>query len=497
MKLAIGWTIVHSLWQGAVVALVLGGLLSVIRGSRARYTAACAAMLAILFGFGMTLSQMMDRGPVAARTMVRGTGSAAPGTWDRMYGAAAHFSAADVLPWLAPLWITGVVLFHLYSLASWLAARRMRRRGVCPATDAWQQRLTGLRERLRLSTPVTLLESALAGVPVVIGYLRPVILVPAGMLAGMSAGQVEAILMHELAHIRRHDYLINLLQTVVEGFLFYHPAVWWISGVIRAERENCCDDLVVAVSGDAHGYASALAALEQTRWAATDAALAANGGNLMKRVRRLLYPLETPRRVLAPALSAIVVTVTVALALTAWQAKSQEKQVKQPDKVSAAPQELFDQWLNEDVVYIITNEERAAFKALRTNDERKKFMVQFWQRRDPTPDTVENEFKEEHYRRIGYADDHFMDSRLPGWKTDRGRIYIKYGPPDEIESHPSGGTYLRPDAEGGDKVRTYPFELWRYRRIQDVGDNVIIEFVDVKQNGEFHMTKDPNEKVVK
>src|SRR5207248_10168500 len=133
-----------------------------------------------------------------------------------------------------------------------------------------------------------LLESALAEVPVVMGHLRPVILMPVGLFAGLSVDQVEAILLHELAHIRRHDYPINLLQIFVEGLAFYHPAVWWISGVIRAERENCCDDLVVATTGDAHEYAVALAALEQNRWATRETALAANGGTLVKRIRRML-----------------------------------------------------------------------------------------------------------------------------------------------------------------------------------------------------------------
>ena len=156
------------------------------------------------------------------------------------------------------------------------------RRGGCASPECarapgdWQQRLDGLAARLRISKPVALLESCLAEVPVVIGYARPVILMPVGLLAGLPVAQVEAILIHELAHIRRQDYLVNLMQTFIEGLLFYHPAVWWISGVIRAERENCCDDLAVAVTGDARQYAAALAALEQNRWAAHELALAAN-----------------------------------------------------------------------------------------------------------------------------------------------------------------------------------------------------------------------------
>ena len=131
--------------------------------------------------------------------------------------------------------------------------------------------------------------------------------------------------------------------------------------------------------------------------------------------------------------------------------------------------------------------------ASQTDEEREQFIEQFWLRRDPTPDTVENEFKEEHYRRIAYANEHYA-SGIPGWKTDRGRIYITYGPPDEIDSHPSGGTYERPPEEGGGETSTFPFEQWRYRYIEGIGTNIIIEFVDPTMSGEYRMTMDPSEK---
>jgi len=153
----------------------------------------------------------------------------------------------------------------------------------------------------------------------------------------------------------------------------------------------------------------------------------------------------------------------------------------------------YRKWLNEDVSYIITDEERAAFKKLQTDEEREQFIEQFWLRRDPTPDSVENEFKEEHYRRIAYANERYA-SGIPGWKTDRGRIYITFGPPDEIESHPSGGTYQRPPEEGGGTTSTFPFEQWRYRYIEDIGNDIIIEFVDPTMSGEYRMTMDPSEK---
>ena len=171
-----------------------------------------------------------------------------------------------------------------------------------------------------------------------------------------------------------------------------------------------------------------------------------------------------------------------------------EKQKKANSKsLKVELSKTYKKWLDEDVRWIITDEERSAFKQLSNDEERDQFIEAFWQRRDPTPDTVENEFKEEHYRRIAYANEHFA-AGIPGWKSDRGRIYIQYGPPDEIESHPSGGTYERPIDEGGGSTSTYPFEDWRYRYLEDIGQEVIIEFVDTCMCGDYHMTMDRSEK---
>lgn len=155
----------------------------------------------------------------------------------------------------------------------------------------------------------------------------------------------------------------------------------------------------------------------------------------------------------------------------------------------------FRRWLREDVKYIITGDERKAFAQLNTDEERESFIEQFWLRRDPTPDSVENEYKEEHYRRIAYANQHYA-SGIQGWRTDRGRIYIAHGPPDEIESHPSGGSYQRPYQEGGGTTSTYPFEIWRYRYLEGVGPgtDILLEFVDPTMTGEYRLTMDPSEK---
>src|SRR6202790_2873105 len=167
-----------------------------------------------------------------------------------------------------------------------------------------------------------------------------------------------------------------------------------------------------------------------------------------------------------------------------------KKNLRKLEKELATP---YKKWLEEEVPYIISDEERSAFLQLQTNEEREQFIEAFWQRRDPTPDTVENEFKEEHYRRIAYANERFA-SGIPGWRTDRGRIYIIWGKPDEIESHPTGGNYERPMSEGGGQTETYAFEQWRYRYMEGIGNNIIIEFVDPSGTGEYHMTMDPGEK---
>lgn len=153
----------------------------------------------------------------------------------------------------------------------------------------------------------------------------------------------------------------------------------------------------------------------------------------------------------------------------------------------------YRNWLNVDVTYIITDEERKAFGRLETDEEREQFIEQFWLRRDPTPDSVENEYKEEHYRRIAYSNERFA-SGFPGWRSDRGRIYITFGPADEVESRPSGGTYERPWEEGGGTTSVFPFEKWRYRYIEGIGTDIIIEFVDTSMTGEYRMTMDPSEK---
>lgn len=470
---AVGWTILHSLWEGAIISAALAAALSTLRSSRLRYTAACVAMAVMLGGFGVTLVRVMPEG---ARSLSGARVHTFP-AWNVRTDMEAHRPSnpaiAAAVPWLTPLWTAGVCIFYLMHAGGWVSVRRLRRRGVCSAPDPWQNELTRLCAQLHVSRPIRLLESCLVDTPMLLGHLQPFILMPVGLLAGLPAGQVEAILLHELMHIRRHDYLVNALQRFVEGLLFYHPAVWWMSRVMRTERENCCDDAVVAMSGNAREYAMALAILEEKR--SPELAVAATGGNLVKRIRRLLYPTR-PNTAWTPLFSVIVLIAIAASGLAAWQSvQPQHSSASEQQQAVTVRTSPFVKWLNEDVVYIITDEERAAFQKLPTDEEREKFIEQFWLRRDPTPGTVENEFKEEHYRRIEYTNERFSTASRTGWRTDRGHMYIIYGPPDELESHPQGAQ--SPNAT----------EVWTYRYIDGVGDNESLTFIDRTGTGDYRL----------
>src|SRR5688572_11568701 len=189
---------------------------------------------------------------------------------------------------------------------------------------------------------------------------------------------------------------------------------------------------------------------------------------------------------------AILALAFAAIPLAA-QPKNPQDPSEKPRKVKEELKKAYKDWLDKDVAYIITDEERRAFKKLETDDEREHFIEEFWRRRDPDPDTNENEYREEYYERIAYANEHFA-SGIPGWKTDRGRIYIMYGKPDEKETHPSGGAYNRKTYGGGSLTSTYPFEVWFYRYLPGVGSGIEIEFVDPTGSGEYRIARNPNEK---
>src|SRR5688572_12547701 len=196
---------------------------------------------------------------------------------------------------------------------------------------------------------------------------------------------------------------------------------------------------------------------------------------------------------LFPAMAFAILIAVASLAVAQPPQKQTQDPTEKPRNVKPELKKAYKDWLDKDVTYIITDEEKKAFKKLATDDERERFIEEFWRRRDPDPDTDENEFKEEYYERIAYTNEHFA-SGIPGWKTDRGRIWIMYGKPDGRETHPMGGSYDRPSYEGGGSTTTYPFETWFYRYLPGVGSGIEIEFVDPTGSGEYRLARNANEK---
>jgi beta-lactamase regulating signal transducer with metallopeptidase domain len=284
----LGWTLLHFLWQGALIALLLACVLALLRGaaSSVRYAVCCGAMVLMMCSAAATFLELRQT-PFVSRAAAYPNAPASQAPAIPAMPGPLTSKAVDYLPALVWAWFGGVIALSIRSLGGWAVAERFARRHTRPAEPAWEERFALLTMRLSIRRPVRLAVSALAQVPATVGWMKPVVLVPAAVFTGLDPEQVQALLAHELAHIRRHDYLVNLLQTVVETLFFYHPAVWWVSRVIREERENCCDDIAVEVSGNALVYARALAELEQMR--APGLAMAATGGSLLNRVHRLLH----------------------------------------------------------------------------------------------------------------------------------------------------------------------------------------------------------------
>ncbi len=340
----LGWTLVHSLWQIGLLASVLALLLALLRRRSANlcYLTACAGLAAMFAVPLATWGILPDRPSPEAAALSTPPESPRPVPVDTVLpnaelpnaelpsaalpsaagpevapstsspANASAVAAAQPLrslraatplrkqisralspwvPWLVMAWFIGVLSLSVWHLGGWIAMQRLKQLGTALGTRQWARQLADLKQRMRLGRPVRMLRSTMVDVPAVIGWLRPVVLVPAAVLGQMSPQQIDAVLAHELAHIRRYDYLVNLLQTVVETLLFYHPAVWWLSRRIRIEREHCCDDAAIAVCGSKVDYAEALTAVEQAR-TAPGLAMAATGaggpGSALRRVRRVL-----------------------------------------------------------------------------------------------------------------------------------------------------------------------------------------------------------------
>jgi uncharacterized protein (TIGR03435 family) len=326
---SLGHALLHFLWQGSLLALLLWVVRIVAPASaaRVRYAAASLVMMAMPLVLMVTIAKDLPDGPRNTKEVSRPVAQApagAPAKEAVLYAPTASRPPAGLSGWAVCIWITGVFVLSLRALGGWTRAQRLKVQ-VQAGGGELEAMLRRLKSRVGVSAPVKVCTSAIARVPMVIGWIRPYILLPLTALTGLSAAQIEALLAHELAHIRRHDYLVNLLQTAIETVLFYHPAVWWVGKQMRLEREHCCDDIAVATCGSALEYANALAEMEEIRGRNMEPAMAANGGELLGRIRRLLGQPEpaSRSRMLAVVLALLIAGVPTAVSLRAAQQEAQ------------------------------------------------------------------------------------------------------------------------------------------------------------------------------
>ncbi|MBW8040918.1 MAG: PDZ domain-containing protein [Planctomycetes bacterium] len=347
----LGWTLLHSLWQGGVVVLLLVVCLSVLRKSSAnlRYVITCLGLAVIVLLPVVTFCVVPAPDSTSDLESIPASPVMVTGQLHEVYVADVLLQGGEAdmqmfpaisfrqraknlcttaLPSIVFGWFIGVFALSLWHMGGWAHLQRLKRKNLKHINASLKDKLGILAERLKVTRPVKLMKSALVQIPTVVGCLRPVILLPACALTGLSSGQLEAVLAHELAHIYRYDYLVNMLQTVVEIVGFYHPAVWWISHKMRIERENCCDDLAVSVCGDKVGYARALTSMEEIRAAQGELVIAASGGNLFTRISRLVGNESAGKArpgwapVVLSALLIIALAIPTTLALTATDSGS-------------------------------------------------------------------------------------------------------------------------------------------------------------------------------
>ena len=383
-----------------------------------------------------------------------------------------HASAA--LSWSAILLLVyaGVALALLGQFAvGYLFTRRLVRSSR-PATLPTASGVAELRESSWISVPMT------------VGWLAPEILLPIAWRE-WDAVKLRAVLAHEEAHVRRADWMIGIVARVNSCVFWFHPLAWWLKRELAVLAEYACDDSALASLRDRQDYARVLLDMAYAAKSAKGrlvwgAIAMAKPSTVQKRIDQILDETRQIPKTFGASRWATLAICSLPLVYLVSSVQFAPAQTPAP-QVRTTVDSPYNRWLDQEVHWIISDYERVTFMILRTDDERQKFVEQFWLRRDPTPDTERNEFKEEHYRRIAYANDHFAEA-IPGWNTDRGMVYILYGPPDSL------------DAYGGVPGATYPYESWRYRYIQGVGPDVTLEFVDTTMTGRYHLTRDPSEK---
>jgi beta-lactamase regulating signal transducer with metallopeptidase domain len=350
----IGWSLIHFFWQGAVIALLLQGCLVGCRTAAGRYRWLMGALM-LMIAAPLATAWLLSRPEVLlppVQAALLPTGLAASKVAAPAASTGLHFSVS----WLVYAWLAGVIALSARWLGGWVWLERVRR-GAEPLSGDLSLRCRSLIRHVGVSKSVQFAQSAFLAVPMVVGWLRPVVLIPLSTLTTLSPQQLDSVILHELAHIRRLDAFANLFQILVETLLFYHPAVWWVSHRIRVERENCCDDIAVGIAGDNFGYAMALTLLEAER-AFPTMAMAATGGALKNRVKRLLGQEQVPNRPFHLAALAVAV-IGLMLGGGALKAMASPTHVSAP-AVVMAPVEPPEPAVEGPSVSVVTSGESAS-----------------------------------------------------------------------------------------------------------------------------------------
>ncbi|MCH8218877.1 MAG: M56 family metallopeptidase, partial [Planctomycetes bacterium] len=376
LVLRLGWTLFHVFWQATLVALIVAVILKCIKKQAAsmRYAIASLSLGLVVVLGAITFTQVSVSKPLPkagyqpALSLVQAEMPLEAIKSSEIQSASAHrpptFSwpmfrkrcislAEPALPYVVVGWLVGVFGISLMHLGGWTQLRRIRQQLTQPISPALEQCALDLAQRLGIHKAFKIFESGLVQVPTAIGHLKPVILLPASALTGLSLDQIEVIIAHELAHIKRHDYLINLFQTAIETLGFYHPAIWWLSHTIRRERENCCDDMVVNAFNNPVQYAKALTNMAKIRTRQIDMAMAANGSSLVQRIERLVSVDKQAHRRPAwlAAILSVILIAAIAIPTTVGFAAKDRRHRPASDDVTAR----FNEWINA----IVDNDTRA------------------------------------------------------------------------------------------------------------------------------------------
>ena len=459
----------NHLWQATLFGLVALLVTALLKTSRAqtRYLILLVALLkfavpSTLFVAGVERLGFEPPVLVAVDGMLETTGAKATSFALRIASPLPTAPAAqaiersdrhaysEVYCGLSISWLLGFALF----VAVWARRRvvvlsEVRQAEVLqdgPVSDAVVEvrKQLGVRQRVRVGI------SSRAAQPGVWGIRRPIVILPEGITSRLTGGEWRSLLMHELTHVKRYDNLVSYFQMLVRSFFWFHPLVWWIDHRLLTEREAACDESVIRRGEAAKDYASGLLKACRLSVTAPVAGLSRiTESNLKTRVERIMsIPQREPKVFWQRCLVSSAIAVAVATSVLAGLLSNRP--------VLAQETATADDWLETAVSYILTDGEKAEFRALTTTEDHERFIAEFWRRHDPTLGTSENEFKDEHDSRVAYSNDRWRSTSGAGWKSDQGRIYIIYGPPDEIEDHP------------------LKFQRWRYR--EGTFANVILEF---------------------